>query len=289
MISVIVPTFNRGHLVAQTIESILEQSYADFELVIVDDNSLDNTEMIVSDYSKRDLRIVYAKRPESYPKGANSCRNYGFEISKGEFIKWIDSDDLLTHDALGLQLESLESSGADLSICNSEVFYSNPNDTAHRWGNIETEASVSNFLLAKFRWHTGAGMWRKSCFSGKAPWKEGLTNSQEWLMHLSQLIHRINLVRVPQTLCLVRAHQGSMSHKDNKSASYYYNELKARKFAFDLLHANNVELSPLALRKIRRQFFIYHLFTLYKLSIAGFLRGLAFYSALLKYQLGSRL
>lgn len=282
-ISIIIPTYNRARLIGDTINSILRQTYQDFELIIVDDHSSDNTIEVVEELMLSDNRIIYYQRPKSFVKGANSCRNYGFRMSRGEFIKWIDSDDLLTEDALERQLASLKVSGYDLSICNTDAFNNDPNKATRKWGNIDGNISVSNFILGNFRWHTGAGLWKKSFFSGIPPWKEGLMNSQEWLMHLTQLVQNVNLVIVPQTLCLVRDHEGSMSHKSNKSASYYYNELKARKFAFDLLYSNSVKLSPLGLRKIRRQFFIYHFFILYKLGVKDFLRGFNTYPSLLKY------
>lgn len=283
MISVIIPTYNRANLISQTIESVLNQTYSDLEIIVVDDHSTDNTEDVVKDLLLIDKRIHFVKRPNGLIKGANSCRNFGFEISKGEFIKWIDSDDLLTEDTLERQLASLKASVYDLSICNTDSFNNDPNKDTHKWGNIDCNISVSNFILGNFRWHTGAGLWKKSFFSGISPWKEGLMNSQEWLMHLTQLVHNVNLVIVPQTLCLVRNHKGSMSHKSNKSAFYYYNELKARKFAFDLLYSNSVKLSPLGLRKLGRQFFVYHFFILYKLGLKDFLRGFIAYPALLKY------
>lgn len=285
MISVIIPTFNRGILIAQTIDSILRQSHCDLELIVVDDHSEDNTGDIVTKFSSSDVRVTYLKRPTHFPKGANSCRNYGFEIAKGKYIKWIDSDDLLTPNALEIQLASLESSEADLSICNSEVFTTDPSHPSEKWGNIDTEVSVSNFLQAKFRWHTGAGLWRKSYFEDTPPWKEGLMNSQEWLMHLNQLVKGVRLVRVPQTLCLVRSHTGSMSHKSNKSGTYYYNECKARSNAFELISKSKVSLTALAKKKLNNQFLWYHLFILYKLDFFSFLRVFRFYLHFLKFQL----
>jgi len=63
--------------------------------LIVDDGSSDNTEAVVLDICKLDQRIEYYKRPSHLPKGANACRNYGLDKSKGDFILWFDSDDIL--------------------------------------------------------------------------------------------------------------------------------------------------------------------------------------------------
>ena len=92
-VSIIIPTFNRGCLLEETLQSILKQTYTKWECIIVDDGSTDNTEKIVEKYIKSDSRIQYYKRPETRKKGANSCRNYGFKLAKGEYINWFDSDD----------------------------------------------------------------------------------------------------------------------------------------------------------------------------------------------------
>lgn len=284
MISVVIPSFNRGSLIGHTIHSELEQTYSDLELIIVDDHSNDNTEEVVREFAKLDNRVFFVRRPAASQKGANSCRNFGFELSKGDYIKWLDSDDLLTKDALQIQLESLQSSSSDLSICNSMIFIEEPTRLNHLWGNIEIEASLSNFILAKFRWASGAGLWKRNYFKENPPWKVGLMNSQEWLMHLSQLVNGVSLVRVPQTLCLVRSHSGSMSHKSNKSGRYYFNECKARSSAFQLIYKSNVSLTASAKKRLNNQFLWYHLFILYKLDLFSFLRVFRFYFHFLKFQ-----
>lgn len=288
MISVIIPTYNRAQLLGETLQSLMNQTFQDFEVLVIDDDSTDQTEEVVKEFSVVDLRFKFFKRPSGIPKGGNSCRNYGFDLAKGTYLKWIDSDDLLVPNALKLQVESLMSSGCDLSICSSRVFFDGDiQKTSKVWGNIESEATVSNFLQAKFRWHTGAGLWRKSYFSNTPPWKEGLMNSQEWLMHVTQLVNRVKLVKIFNSLCLVRAHKGSMSHVGNKSSSYFYNECMARNFLFCLLLKHSVEIRNPAKKKVTRQFVMYHVFTLYKGSISYFFKALRFYPSffnfLLKY------
>jgi glycosyltransferase involved in cell wall biosynthesis len=281
LISVIIPTYNRCELIGDTINSMLRQTYEDFELIIVDDHSTDNTLGVVEELMLSDHRITYYKRPENLIKGGNSCRNFGLSLAKGEYIKWLDSDDLLYPSALLDQVESLENTDFDLSICESVVF----NDPVTKepianWGNIREDVTVSNFISAQFRWHTASGLWRRSFFQKTDIWKEGLTNSQEWLMHLTQLINQIKIVKVEKTLCLIRAHSGSMSNKINKSGDYYFNECYARFLAIGSLKANNALLSAQAKQKIIKQFFIYQFFTLYKGSINGFLYSFKFYPSI---------
>lgn len=100
LVSIIIPTYNRAHLIEATIESIVLQTYQNWECIVVDDGSEDSTESILNSYSSKDNRIKFFKRPENLKKGANSCRNYGFDVSSGEFINWFDSDDIMLEDFL---------------------------------------------------------------------------------------------------------------------------------------------------------------------------------------------
>ncbi|MFN4198862.1 MAG: glycosyltransferase family 2 protein [Flavobacterium sp.] len=100
LISIIIPTFNRAHLIGETLDSVLAQTYPHWECLVIDDGSADGTADVVQDYVKSDSRFQYYKRPEDRPKGANVCRNYGFELSQGDFINWFDDDDIMLPDFL---------------------------------------------------------------------------------------------------------------------------------------------------------------------------------------------
>ena len=88
--SIVIPTYNRAHLISKTIESVLLQSFADFEVLVIDDGSSDNTEEVVSLY--KDQRLHYLKK-ENGERGA--ARNFGFAKSKGLYVNFFDSDDLM--------------------------------------------------------------------------------------------------------------------------------------------------------------------------------------------------
>ena len=108
IVSVIIPTFNRSKLLAETLLSVKNQSFKNWECLIVDDGSEDNTSQIINSFLKKDSRYKYYQRPSGYPKGASGCRNYGFEKSIGKYIQWLDDDDLLSKNKLLLQVKRLE-------------------------------------------------------------------------------------------------------------------------------------------------------------------------------------
>lgn len=116
LVSIIIPTYNRSKLLKETLISVQKQTYTDWECIIVDDCSNDNTKLIAKEFIEKDKRYVYFQRPYFYPKGASSCRNYGFGLSKGKYIQWLDDDDLLSEKKIELQVKKLE------SINNTKIF-----------------------------------------------------------------------------------------------------------------------------------------------------------------------
>lgn len=96
LISVIIPTFNRAHLISNAIESVVIQSFKNWELLIIDDGSTDKTFEVVKKYTE-DPRIIYKFKEHS---GVSSTRNWGADIAKGDYFIFLDSDDLITNDLL---------------------------------------------------------------------------------------------------------------------------------------------------------------------------------------------
>jgi glycosyltransferase involved in cell wall biosynthesis len=95
LVSIIIPTYNRFTFLGESIDSITAQTYQNWECLIIDDGSCDYTPELIQFYTERDSRIQYYKRPYEYRKGANACRNYGLSLSKGKYINWFDSDDIM--------------------------------------------------------------------------------------------------------------------------------------------------------------------------------------------------
>ncbi|MDO8793107.1 MAG: glycosyltransferase family 2 protein, partial [Vicinamibacterales bacterium] len=105
--SVIIPTFNRAHVLPRAIESVLEQSYADFELLVVDDGSVDGTEQCVA--TCRDARVRYIRH--GHNRGQNAALNSGLERARGTFVSFLDSDDAWDGGMLEAVLDKFRSDG----------------------------------------------------------------------------------------------------------------------------------------------------------------------------------
>lgn len=116
LVSVIIPTYNRAHMIKRSAESVLNQSYSNLELIIVDDGSTDNTEEIVK--SINDNRVRYIKQ---HNQGACAARNNGINCAKGVFIAFQDSDDVWHPKKLEIQLDILKKNRVDLCFCRMAI------------------------------------------------------------------------------------------------------------------------------------------------------------------------
>lgn len=118
-VSVIVPSYNYGHLISETLDSVLSQTYKDWECIIVDDGSTDNTRQVVEKYLKRDGRFKYIHQKN---KGLAGARNSGILNASGEYIQLLDADDLLHPEKIRLQLDFCLSQKSLISYCETAQF-----------------------------------------------------------------------------------------------------------------------------------------------------------------------
>ncbi|GAB2633321.1 glycosyltransferase family 2 protein [Belliella aquatica] len=122
LVSILIPNYNKAPFLRETLDSVLKQSYIYWECIIVDDHSTDGSWKILEEYAEKDSRFHLFKRPEDRMAGGNAARNYAFEMSKGEFINWLDSDDILIEDKIEKQLEILIDSDYDFVLTSLQNF-----------------------------------------------------------------------------------------------------------------------------------------------------------------------
>lgn len=118
-VSIIMPTYNRAHIIGRAIDSVLSQSYQNWELIVVDDGGCDNTEEIVSSYS--DERIRYVRLTEN--QGVSAARNQGIQYASGDLFAYLDSDNTWEQDFLLLMVNTLaRHPGAHMVYCAQNVY-----------------------------------------------------------------------------------------------------------------------------------------------------------------------
>lgn len=106
LVSIIIPAYNAATYIDQTIHSAIDQKYKNIEIIVVDDGSQDNTYELAKRYEAINFKVIRQKN-----SGPCAARNNGFKISQGEYIQWLDADDLLDTDKIELQIKSSEGGG----------------------------------------------------------------------------------------------------------------------------------------------------------------------------------
>ena len=143
--SIIIPTFNRAHVISKTISSVINQSFIDWELIVVDDGSQDNTKEVIYNYMQSDSRIkyVYQKNQER-----SVARNNGIDNSRGKYICFLDSDDEYMEHHLQTFHDEILSTGNPIGMFfTSLVIYNNGVDINHPIPKLMEEGSVFDYLF----------------------------------------------------------------------------------------------------------------------------------------------
>jgi len=144
-VSIIVTTFNRAHMVIETIDSILNQTFNDFELIVVDNCSSDNTEEVIKAYT--DERIRYFKHDNGGIIAVN--RNYGINQARGEYLAFCDDDDLWLPEKLEKQMLEFEKDNQIGLVCSNAIIFDNNGEVGEFH---KTELPDSNFTLKSLIW-----------------------------------------------------------------------------------------------------------------------------------------
>lgn len=214
LVSIIIPTLNRAHLLTETLDSVLGQTYPYWECIVVDDGSTDNTEKIIKEYVKKDSRFQFHHRPKDRLSGGNAARNYGLEVSKGEYIQWFDSDDLMAENHLGRKLEVLELRNVDFVVSKSLNFDDYGIYKLKKYdGNREHELSGKNYILNRVYWFTPDFFIKRKCLKKQA-YNEILQSGQETNFFITLLSKKVLKGSfVDECLSFRRLHDESIQQK----------------------------------------------------------------------------
>jgi len=177
-VSVIIPTYNRARLIKRAIQSVLNQTYQDFEIIVVDDGSTDNTEEVVKSFN--DPRIRYIRHEKN--KGTAAARNTGIKAARGKFIAFQDSDDEWLPEKLEKQMKVFENAPAKVGVVytgfwrieNNKKIYIPFSWVKQKEGNVHKELLKGNFIGLP------TVLIKKECFRKGGMFDEKLPRFQDW-------------------------------------------------------------------------------------------------------------
>lgn len=235
LVSIIIPTYNRANIIGETLDSILAQTYTNWECIVVDDGSTDKTFELLSKYIKKDSRFQYFKRPQDRIKGPNSCRNYGFEISKGTFINFFDSDDIYYPETLEKVIEKANNS-IDAVVVKTEVIDYISKKVISR-NIIFSEKFLEDYFIGKITFFVGGGFWKRSYLKTHEDiFDENIGNMDDWDFNLRMLYKNPKLVFVDEVLMKYMNHSDSYSKELGKlNKKELISEFRAREKNYELI------------------------------------------------------
>lgn len=210
LVSVVIPAFNSGKFIREAIDSVLAQTYKNYEIIVVDDGSTDNTKEILQPYIKKgQIKYIYQTNQRQA-----AARNNGIRRSKGELIAFLDSDDLWLPKKLESQLPFFQESSIGLVYSGLSIFDEDNNTleetdfTRYRKGRIFDDLLASNFIP------TSTVMIRRSCID-KAGFFRDYKLGQDWDLWL-RISAGFKIDYVDQILTRYRSHHDNVSKKDPK-------------------------------------------------------------------------
>lgn len=190
-VSIVVPVYNRADVVGETIQSVLKQTYSNWELLLVDDGSKDNTRDVLSTLSSQDCRIkIYYREAYSNVKGAPVCRNIGLNQAIGTYVMFLDSDDILRPDALENRLTFFwTKNDCDFLVFPGAFFNRELEDSDRLWNKFTEENDLLRFLRGDVVWQTTGPIWKRDyLLENGIKFDEAAASSQDWEFHIHCLL-----------------------------------------------------------------------------------------------------
>ncbi len=228
LVSILIPTYNRANLIAETLDSVLSQKYQNWECIVVDDGSTDTTAAVLAQYLKKDARFQYHHRPKNRLPGGNAARNYGLEVSKGKYVQWFDSDDLMHPELLAQCVAKINNTQFDYVITNFQKITSEGKISSN--ANFPSVEKIhTEFLCQRTALNTLTFFYAKKSLSNFA-YDETLKNAQD-LDFISRFLKLGKKGTINnEYLFSVRIHNKTITSKfKNKEKKAVLTELKVRK------------------------------------------------------------
>lgn len=222
VISVLMPAFNVEKYIATAIESVLNQTFTNFEFIVLDDGSCDDTVKIIESYD--DVRMKKVFLPEN--KGLVSARNFLVEMAQGQYTAFLDSDDLADPRRLEFQLQYLQSHGLDLCGTDHWVLHQKTgkikrSKQRHSDADIRAMISVCSPLC------NPSVMGRTEVFK-KTPYLPGNDGAEDYVMWVNLALEGSRFGNVPKNLITYRIHENQISQIQNSKVNTIFDDFRAK-------------------------------------------------------------
>lgn len=208
LVSVIIPTYNRANFIIDSIESVLAQTYSNFEIIVVDDNSSDNTAEVIAPYLYKYNFISYVKHDTN--RGGSAARNTGAKMCKGEYIAFLDSDDKWHESKLEKIIHTFKQD-SQIGLVYSDFYAVNANTKEVNYNYcLNPKDSYFSILCENFIGTTSLIVLKKEVFDSVGGFKEGLPSCQDWEFYIN-VLKKFKIKKVEDALVYYLVHENSIS------------------------------------------------------------------------------
>lgn len=235
LVSIIVPCYNQAQYLDEALQSVIEQTYANWECIIVNDGSPDNTEEVARKWLDKDERFKYLYQENG---GLSSARNAGLKIAKGDYIQFLDADDLIESEKIRVQLENLiNDHEIDISVSGYRYFEDLTRKLKSMGRNNifpevvlhKSDSDLKEVLSLKNPMVISATLYNKSVFEKVGMFDEDLVSLEDWEFHTRCALHDMKFQHIGviiNTKTLIRLHSNSMMNNNEimKIGSQLFNK-----------------------------------------------------------------
>lgn len=186
-ISIIIPNYNKAQFIKETIDSVLNQDYTDYEIIIIDDHSTDDSWNLIKQLESKEKKVEAFK--PLIKLGGSGCRNLGIEKAKGEYIIFLDSDDVFSANCLSLRISFIaQNPENNFWVFNTGTFYNTIGDSNSKW--IPPKSGyLQRFLKHDLPWNIMALVWKTEFLVSLDGFDESYPRLQDVELHTRALIN----------------------------------------------------------------------------------------------------
>ena len=258
LVSVLIPCFNSGQYIAETLNSVISQTYGAWECIVVDDHSSDNSvEVIKSFVENNPSRIKFYSNQR---KGACAARNLAFEKSQGEYIQYLDADDIISPNKLKCQIELLINNPNHVAVCNTWHFlnfinYAYNTDKEYIYSSNDPADFLINLWGGYGKPHfvqTNAWLTPKSLIEIAGVWNEKLMKDQDGEFFTRVILNSEGIIYSPEAKNFYRKHHSGTNIASIKKRAHIKSIFEATKLKGQYLFERT--RSPQGRKAIATQF-----------------------------------
>ena len=189
-VTIVIPSYNKAQFVRDTLQSVLEQTYSNWECLVIDDGSIDDSMLIINEFVKDDNRFVSLLKDENLPKGPSSSRNLGIQKAKGKYVVFLDADDLLSSDCLENRIKLFEENyQKDFLIFQMQRFQSQPDYSIKKVSsNVPDESIIHSFIHLYGVWAITGPIYKTQLLKSVNGFEEKLSNYEDFELAVKVLL-----------------------------------------------------------------------------------------------------